>query len=68
MFEQTVMHGTGWIAIEHAVDSHAAAIKDEIAHMVRDAIEFINRSTGQHLYHLRMRNADALRRLVAEAI
>lgn len=41
---------------------HAQALR-EIREAVKAAVERINRSTGQHLFHLRMRNEECLERL-----
>lgn len=61
--EQIPMPGIGWISFEHRIDSTAAEIKFEVAQMVKAAMEFINRSTGQKLAHLRQENSDVEREL-----
>lgn len=43
-------------SFEHVIERRADEALAEIRRMAAEAIEFINRSTGQHLRHIRARN------------
>lgn len=63
MSEQLAFTSTGWDALEREIDAHAAHVMIELRQMSKDAMEFINRSSGQRLHHLRVSIAEAAHEL-----